>query len=112
MLRVIDEPTGIEQLLPENREDNSGVGVNYVDAYLKALKTSLEDGRKVLCKRRGLELTLTVGERTGKGLLRRLEHGPDVETILRSALVEAAGAAGFELVVEEGSIYLRPTDAA
>ena len=105
-VRVAEEASGIEGLLPENREDNSGVGVNYADAYLKVFKTTLEDGRKVLCKRRGLKLTLTVGESRGEGLLRRLEHGPDVKVILRHALEEAAAGAGAGLVVEDGVIYL------
>jgi hypothetical protein len=105
-VRIADEPAGIDDLLPENREDNSGVGINYADAYLKAFKTTLEDGRKVLCKRRGLKVTLTVGERKGEGLMRRLEHGPDVKVILRHALEEAAAGVGADLVVEHGIIYL------
>jgi hypothetical protein len=82
------------------------VGVNYADAYLKALKTTLEDGRKVLCKRRGLKLTLTVGEHKGEALLRRLDHGPDAKEILRHALEAAAAGAGARLTVEDGVIYL------
>ena len=105
-LRLADEAPDIEKFLPENREDNSGVGINYADAYLKVFKTTLEDGRKVLCKRRGLKLTLKVGDRTGEGLMRRLEHGPDPRAILRHALEEAAADAGGQISVEDGTIYL------
>ena len=73
--KVGEVPADVEQFLPEVREDNSGVGVNYADAWLKAVKTTLEDGRKVVAKRRGLKITLTVGDRQGEGLLRRLDHG-------------------------------------
>ena len=104
--RLAEIPTAAERLLPEIEEDNSGVGVNYVDACLKALKTRLDDGRKVLAKRRGLKITLSVGDRRGEGLLRRLEHGPDVREIFRRALEEAAASAGFGLSIDEGVVFL------
>ena len=53
-----------DALLPEHDQDASGVGVNYADAVLKAMKSTLDDGRKVLAKRRGLKITLKVGEQT------------------------------------------------
>ena len=93
-------------LLPENKADGSGVGVNYVDALLKPVKLTLEDGRKVAFKRRGLKLTMTLGEKTGDGLLRRLEHGPDAKTIVREAIREAARNAGAEITFEGGGAYL------
>jgi hypothetical protein len=105
-VRLADEATDIDRFLPEQREDNSGVGINYADAYLKAFKTTLDDGRKVLCKRRGLKLTLKIGSSTGEGLLRRIEHGPDVRNILQHALKEAATDAGAGFSVEDGAIYL------
>ena len=104
--RVAQVPTDIERLLPSAEEDNSGVGINYADAYLKAFKTTLDDGRKVLAKRRGLKITLKVGDRQGEGLMRRLEHGPEVETILRRALEEAAAQAGVVVSVDEDVIFL------
>jgi hypothetical protein len=93
-------------LLPENRADGSGVGINYADALLKPVKLTLEDGRKVAFKRRGLKITLTLGERTGEGLLRRLEHGPDAKAIVREAIREAAGNAGARITFEGGGAYL------
>ncbi|HSF15297.1 MAG TPA: hypothetical protein VLK65_07075 [Vicinamibacteria bacterium] len=95
-----------DKLLPEAKDDGSGIGINYADAYIKIFKTTLEDGRKVLCKRRGLKLTLTVGERTGEGLMRRLEHGPDVKNILCEALKEAARNAGAEFETDDGALSL------
>ena len=83
-----------ETLLPENKPDGSGVGINYADAMLKPVKLTLEDGRKLAFKRRGLKITLTIGEKNGSALLRRLDHGPDVKNMFREALREAASRAG------------------
>ena len=93
-------------LLPENKADGSGVGVNYADALLKPAKLTLEDGRKVAFKRRGLKVTMTLGDKTGEGLLRRLEHGPDAKVIVREALREAARNAGAEITFEASGAYL------
>jgi hypothetical protein len=76
--------------------------VNYVDAYLKAFKVTLEDGRKLQAKRRGLRITLTIGEGKGEGLLRRLVHGPDPKLLIREALAEAAQALGVGFRSEPG----------
>jgi hypothetical protein len=92
--------------LPENKADGSGVGINYADALLKPVKLTLEDGRKLAFKRRGLKLTLTLGDKTGEGLLRRLEHGPDAKTIVREAIREAAKSAGADVTFEGGAAYL------
>ena len=48
--------------LPEKTDDKSGIGVHYIDAFLKPMNTTLEDGTVVKCKRRGLKVTLTAGE--------------------------------------------------
>lgn len=98
-----------DKLLPETKDDGSGIGINYADAYIKPFKKILEDGRKISCKRRGLELTLKVGDKTGKGLMRRLEHGPDVKKILREALNEAASDAGVVFRVTDGVMRLDET---
>lgn len=99
-----------EKLLPDVKDDGSGIGINYADAYLKPFKKVLDDGRKVSCKRRGLELTLKVGDKTGKGLMRRLEHGPDVKTILSKALEDAASDAGVSFSVQDGTLVIREGD--
>ena len=95
-----------EKLLPSVKADGSGVGINYTDAYVKGIKLTLEDGRKILVKRRGLKLTFTIGDRSGEGLLRRLEHGPDERNMLRQALQEAARNAGARFEVEGGVMTL------
>lgn len=96
----------VDTFLPANRPDGSGVGVNYVDAYLKAFRITLEDGRKFLARRRGLRITLTIGEAKGEGLLRRLVHGPDPRILLREALAEAAGQLGATSRIEPGKVEL------
>ena len=68
--------------------------------------TKLPDGTAVKCKRRGLKITLTVGAKKGDGLMRRLDLSPDPVVMLDAALQEAAKAAGVELSVEDGSVYL------
>jgi hypothetical protein len=95
-----------EKLLPSVVDDGSGVGINYADAYIKAIKITLPDGRKVSAKRRGLKITLTIGDRTGDGLLRRLQNGPDETNMLREALREAARNAGASFDVEAGVMTL------
>lgn len=92
--------------LPGKVDDKSGVGVHYVDAFLKPMNAKLPDGTAVKCKRRGLKITLTAGTRKGDGLLRRLAKGPDPVAMLQAALQEAATAAGVQLAVEADGIYL------
>jgi hypothetical protein len=86
--------------------DGSGVGVNYVDVIAKASKQTLSDGRKLLLKRKGLKLTLAIGDKQGEALLRRLEHGPDVQAIIARALEAAARAAGARARLEPGALQL------
>ena len=92
--------------LPQFTDDKSGIGVHYVDAYLKPMNATLEDGTAVKCKRRGLKIVLTVGAKKGDGLMRRLAVGPDPVAMLEAALQEAARAAGVELSVEDGAIFI------
>lgn len=92
--------------LPGRMEDKSGVGVHYMDAYIKPMNTKLADGTAVKCKRRGLKITLTVGAKKGEGLMRRLTVSPDPVVMLDAALREAAQAAGVELSVEEGAVFV------
>jgi len=94
------------QKLPHLTDDKSGVGAHYVDAYLKPMNAKLPDGTAVKCKRRGLKITLTVGAKKGDGLLRRLAVSTDPIAMLDAALREAANAAGVELSVEDGAVYL------
>jgi hypothetical protein len=99
--KLCDVPTPAR--LPD---DKSGIGVHYVDGYLKPMNAKLEDGAVVKAKRRGLKVTLTVGAKKGDGLMRRLDVSPDPAVMLDAALQEAAKAAGVELTIENGAIFL------
>ena len=103
-------PAAVEKL-PGKMDDKSGIGVHYVDAYIKPMNVKREDGIAVKCKRRGLKIVLTVKGKSGEGLLRRLAHGPDPVTILDAALQEAAAGAGVTLAVADGRIDLTIPDA-
>jgi hypothetical protein len=101
-----------EAFLPDQKPDGSGVGINYADALLKPVKLVLEDGRKLTFKRRGLKITLTIGDRSGEALLRRLEHGPDVRDMLRAALRDAAQMVGAVLEFESDGVYVETPPAS
>jgi len=92
--------------LPALTNDKSGIGVHYVDAYLRPMCTKLEDGTPVRAKRRGLKIVLSAGSRKGEGLLRRLAVGPDPVAMLDHALQEAARQAGIELTAEGGALFV------
>jgi hypothetical protein len=101
----VDE-TVVDAFLPSAKPDGSGVGVNYADQILKLLKQTLPDGRKLSAKRRGLKVTVVIGDRTGEAIMRRLEHGPDARSIFEKALAAAADAAGAVLTREPGAVHL------
>jgi hypothetical protein len=103
-VRLCDINPAAEGKLPRHTDDKSGIGVHYVDAYIKPMNVKLEDGTPVKCKRRGLKIVLSVGAKKGEGLMRRLDISPDPVVMLEAALQEAAKAAGIELTVEDGAI--------
>ena len=105
-VKVCDVNADAENKLPAKTEDKSGIGVHYIDAYIKPMNAKLEDGTAVRCKRRGLKITLSAGPKKGEGLMRRLDVSPDPVVMLDAALNEAAKAAGVELAVEGGAIFL------
>src|SRR3954453_14019220 len=104
--KLCDVNQAAVEKLPPKMEDKSGVGVHYVDAYLKPMNAKLPDGTAVKCKRRGLKVTLTAGTKKGEGLMRRLSVSPDPVVMLDHALQEAAKNAGVELTVEDGAVFL------
>lgn len=106
MTKICDIAAGAEAKLPPGFPDKSGVGVHYVDAFIKPMNVTLADGRVVTCKRRGLKIMLKAGDRKGEGLLRRLTVGPDPVAMLKAALQEAASVAGLELSVSGDGVYL------
>ncbi|MCI0552105.1 MAG: hypothetical protein L0287_14225 [Anaerolineae bacterium] len=101
----VDE-TQANSHLPEVKPDGSGVGINYADQILKNFKLTLTDGRKMMAKRRGLKITLTIGDKQGEAIMRRMENGPDVKNIFRTALEEAAQNAGATIFIEPNQIHL------
>ena len=105
-LRLCEVNADAVKKLPQHTDDKSGIGVHYVDAYLKPMNVKLEDGTAVRAKRRGIKITLTAGAKKGEGLLRRVDLGPDPVVMLDAALQEAAKAAGIGLTVEENAIWL------
>lgn len=105
-VRLCDANTAAVEKLPPRMDDKSGIGVHYVDAYIKPFNTKLEDGTQVKCKRRGLKVTLSVGAKTGDGLMRRLDVGSGPVAMLDAALQEASQSAGVGLAIEDGSVFL------
>jgi len=104
--KLCDINASAEDKLPGKVDDKSGIGVHYIDAYLKPFNAKLPDGTAVKAKRRGLKITLTVGAKKGDGIMRRLEVSPDPKVMLQHALQEAAKNAGVELSNEDGQIFL------
>lgn len=94
-----------EKLLPEVN-DKSGIGVHYIDAFIKPMNTTLADGTRVSCKRKGLKITLAAGTIKGEGLMRRLEVSKDPVVMLQAALQEAAKAAGVEMNITDTEIFI------
>jgi len=92
--------------LPGKMEDKSGIGVHYVDAYIKPMNVKLEDGTAIRCKRPRPENHLLRRRKKGEGLMRRLDVSRDPVVMLEAALQEAARAAGVELLVEGGALFL------
>jgi hypothetical protein len=97
--------------LPSAKPDGSGIGVNYADQILKPFKQTLPDGRKLTAKRRGLKITVVIGDRTGEAIMQRLADGPDAKTVFRKALERAATSAGATLTCAAGAILLDVPDA-
>jgi hypothetical protein len=104
--KLCDVNVEAEKKLPPHSDDKSGIGVHYIDAYIKPMNVKLEDGTPVKCKRRGLKITLSAGAKKGEGLMRRLAVSPDPVVMLDAALQEAANAAGIELTVENRAIFV------
>lgn len=104
----------IEAALCPEKNDRSGVGVHYTDAFIKPLKKRIElpDGTKFSVKRRGLKITVAMGTNKGEGLLRRLENGPDPKNMFQCALDEASEQIGVKLHVEDGKIWLEHEPAS
>jgi hypothetical protein len=106
MTKLCDINGAAKEKLPPAHSDKSGIGVHYTDAFIKPMNVQLPDGTRVACKRKGLKITLRVGEKQGNGLMRRLEVSTDPVVMLQAALQEAAKAAGVGLKITESEILL------
>lgn len=106
MVKICDVNPGAKEKLPPNSPDKSGIGVHYVDAFIKPMNTKLENETRVSCKRRGLKITLAVGDKKGSGIMRRLDVSTDPVVMLDAALKEAAKEAGLELKVTDSEILV------
>ena len=104
-VKICDVNPAATEKLPEHTGDKSGIGVHYVDAFIKPMNSKLEDGTPVKCKRRGLKIVLSAGAKKGEGLMRRIDVSADPVAMLNAALQEAAKAADIELMVEGGAIF-------
>lgn len=105
-IKLCDVNPAAKDKLPALTDDKSGIGVHYVDAYIKPMNVKLEDGTLVRCKRRGLKIVLSAGAKKGEGLMRRLAVSRDPVIMLDAALQEAAKTAGIELTIENGVVFL------
>lgn len=108
MIKLCDINQDAKAKLPPSFADKSGIGVHYVDAFLKPMNAALPDGTRVSCKRRGLRITLRVGTKKGDGLMRRLQVSKDPVVMLPAALKEAAEAAGVGLELTDTEIRIAP----
>jgi hypothetical protein len=106
MTKLCDINQAAKEKLPPNFSDKSGVGVHYMDAFIKPMNTTLEDGTRVVCKRKGLKVTLTVGTKKGEGLMRRLGVSSSPVVMLQATLQEAAKVAGVELKITDSEIFV------
>lgn len=105
-IELCKENPEASEWLPSKKPDGSGLGINFADKYIQPFNQTLEDGTKITCKRRGLKISVAVGEKKSDALLRWYENGPNVKKILGCALVEAFGNIGVGYQVENESIFL------
>lgn len=108
MKKLCDINKEAAQLLPPAAIDKSGIGVHYVDAFIKPMNTTLEDGTRVACKRKGLKILLVVGSKKGESLMQRIEVSSDPVIMLNTALMDAASVAGISLKMTETEMFLEP----
>jgi hypothetical protein len=106
MTKLCDINSAAIEKLPPAYMDKSGIGVHYMDAFIKPMNNKLPDGTRVTCKRKGLKVILAVGTKKGEGLMRRLDVSKDPVVMLKAALQEAAKAADVELQLTETEILV------
>lgn len=107
-IELAPENPAAPDMLKAEKNDRSRIGVHYIDAYLKPLKSgiTLADGTKFTARRRGLKVTLALGLVKGDGLMRRLSVSSDPVVMLRAALDEAGDKIGVKLTAADGKLWL------
>jgi len=95
-----------DKLASNGYADKSGIGVHYMDAYIKPMNTEMEDGTKCIAKRRGNKITVTVGDKSGFGLMRQIDVSKDPVVMLQACLAEAGEAGGFVISEEDGAVFI------
>ena len=108
MIKLCDINTAAAEKLAPEVNDKSGIGVHYIDAFIKPMNGRLEDGTRVSCKRKGLKILLRVGKKKGDGLMRRLDVSLDPVIMLQTALQEAAENAEVGLEITDSEILITP----
>ena len=106
MIKICDVNQLAKEKLPPAFVDKSGIGIHYVDAFIKPMNVKLDDGTLVSCKRKGLKITLMAGTKKGEGLMRRLDVSTDPIVMLNAALQEAAENADIRLNITDSEILL------
>lgn len=106
MVKICDIDQAAKTKLSPEINDKSGIGVHYIDAFIKPMNTKLADDTRISCKRKGLKIILGAGAKKGEGLMRRLDVSKDPAIMLNAALQEAAKAAGVELRIAETEIFI------
>lgn len=106
MTKLCDINLAAREKLPPTFAEKSGIGSHYVDAFIKPMNTTLANGTRVGCKRKGLKITLTIGTKKGDGLMRRLSVSKDPVVMLNAALLEAAKVAGVDLQITDSEILI------
>ncbi|HUG11825.1 MAG TPA: hypothetical protein VMM36_12465 [Opitutaceae bacterium] len=107
-MKLCDINQAAKAKLPPAFPDKSGIGVHYIDAFVAPMNSALPDGTRVSCKRRGLRLTLRVGQKKGDGIMRRLAVSKDPLVMLPAALKEAAKVAGVRIEFTDSEIHITP----
>ena len=108
MIKICYIDQTAKEKLPPGFIDKSGIGVHYIDAFIKPMNVKLDDGTRISCKRKGLKIMLVVGAKKGDGLMRRLDVSKDPVVMLDAALQEAAKAAEVELNITDTEIFVTP----
>ena len=95
------EITAANEKLANDYPDNSGIGVHYIDEYIKQFNVK-NDEYEVKAKRKGLKVMLKINGTLGIGLMRRLDVSSDPKIMLQSALKEGAKEAGYDYENTDG----------